>query len=80
MDCRGADLLQPSPRVSVPFRDWVGFTKAEGFECPDLSLQLVVPSLHVALLSSRVSVPEDDSTRFNACVLQFVGRLRSFVR
>ena len=80
MDCRGADLLQPSTRVSVPFRDWVGFTKAEGFECPGLSRQLVVPSLRLALLSSRVSVPEDDSTRLNVCVLQFVGRLRSFVR
>lgn len=79
MDCRGADLLQPSPCVSVPFRDWIGFTEAEGFKCPDLSSQLVVPSLRLALLSSGVSVPEDDSTRLNVYVLQFVGRLRSFI-
>ena len=65
MDCRRTDLLQPSPHVSVPFRDWIGFTKAEGFACPDLLLQLGVPSLPLALLFSRVLVPEDDSTRLN---------------
>ena len=80
MECQGADLLQLSPHVSVPFRDWVGFTKAEGFACPNLLLQLVVPSLHLALLFSRVLVPEDDSTRLNVYVLHFAGRIRSFVR
>ena len=61
----GEQTFSSHLRVSVPFRDWIGFKKAEGFACPDHLLQLVVPSLPLALLFSRVLVPEDDSTRLN---------------
>lgn len=74
---------RPSPAVSTclcSLQGRVGFTKAEGFAHPDLLLQLVVPSLHLALLFSRVLVSEDDSTRWDVDVLHFVGRIRSFVR